>query len=130
MEGCPQPTMDHPITGVRTWFHHGTFFHVTTLDPKVAKVLMACMPEEDLPSNTYEGDGAPFTAEEMEYQREAYRAEMVLFPWQKGDLLLLDNMLTAHARAPYKGDRKILVGMAGTMDRKRIFNAKTLSCSY
>jgi hypothetical protein len=32
--------------------------------------------------------------------------------WQAGDVLMLDNMLTAHARAPFKGPRKVIVAMA------------------
>ncbi|MEV1053678.1 TauD/TfdA family dioxygenase, partial [Streptomyces sp. NPDC049887] len=33
-------------------------------------------------------------------------------PWQPGDLMLVDNIRTAHSREPYDGPREILVGMA------------------
>ena len=33
-------------------------------------------------------------------------------PWQAGDLLLVDNVATAHSREPYTGPREVLVGMA------------------
>lgn len=36
----------------------------------------------------------------------------VVFPWQTGDVLMLDNMLTAHAREPFQGPRKVVVAMA------------------
>jgi alpha-ketoglutarate-dependent taurine dioxygenase len=38
-------------------------------------------------------------------------AESVSNPWQKGDLIMLDNVLTCHGRKPFKGDRKIVVSM-------------------
>ena len=34
------------------------------------------------------------------------------FQWQKGDIMILDNILTAHSREPYKGERKVAVAMA------------------
>ena len=30
----------------------------------------------------------------------------------KGDIMILDNVLTAHAREPFKGERKVAVAMA------------------
>ncbi|MFE0041403.1 TauD/TfdA family dioxygenase, partial [Streptomyces sp. NPDC059015] len=33
-------------------------------------------------------------------------------PWQPGDLMLVDNIRTAHSREPYDGPREILVGLA------------------
>jgi alpha-ketoglutarate-dependent taurine dioxygenase len=102
----------HPKTGETLWFNHATFFHVTTLEPDVRQALTAEMADEDLPANTYYGDGQPIEPEVLDHLRALYHRETVSFPWQKGDLLLLDNMMVAHGRAPYSGDRKILVGMA------------------
>jgi alpha-ketoglutarate-dependent taurine dioxygenase len=31
--------------------------------------------------------------------------------WEKGDVLLLDNMLMSHGRSSFTGERKILVSM-------------------
>jgi alpha-ketoglutarate-dependent taurine dioxygenase len=102
----------HPQTGERVWFNHAAFFHVSTLEPAVRDALRAQFAEEDLPNQTYYGDGSPIEDATLEAIREAYQAETIKFSWQPGDVLALDNMLAAHARTPYVGPRKILVGMA------------------
>jgi alpha-ketoglutarate-dependent taurine dioxygenase len=102
----------HPQTGEMTWFNHATFFHVSTLIPAVREALLAEFDEEDLPANTYYGDGSPIEPAVLDELRGIYAEEKVSFPWQPGDLLMLDNLLVAHGRAPYSGDRKIVVGMA------------------
>jgi alpha-ketoglutarate-dependent taurine dioxygenase len=102
----------HPQTGEDVWFNHIAFFHVSTLDEAIRKTIQAEFEEQDLPNNTYYGDGSKIEVEVMEILREAYKQELVEFSWKKGDLLMVDNMLTAHARAPFAGQRKILVAMA------------------
>lgn len=110
----------HPKTGETVWFNHATFFHISTLEPDIREGLLAEFDENDLPANTYYGDGSPIEPEVVEHLREAYRRETVSFPWQKGDLLLLDNMLVAHGRAPFAGPRQVLVGMAEPVTRDEV----------
>jgi alpha-ketoglutarate-dependent taurine dioxygenase len=107
-----EPVIKHPATGELIWFNHITFFNITTLAPSIRETLLTGFAMEDLPSNSYYGDGSVIEPEVVAQLREAYLEEMISFPWQRGDLLLVDNILTAHARAPYAGPRKILVAMA------------------
>lgn len=107
-----QATAVHPTTGERVWFNQAHLFHVSSLDPQLQRSLLAEYGEENLSRNTYFGDGGAIPIALFDEVRRAYAAESVSFPWQKGDLLMLDNMLVAHARAPYSGARKIVVGMA------------------
>lgn len=109
----------HPILREPLWFNHVTFFHVSTLAPSVRDMLLEGG-EANLPTNTYYGDGGQIPAEVLNELREAYRAEAVSFPWQRGDVMLLDNMLVAHARASFQGARKILVAMAQPVTRKQL----------
>jgi alpha-ketoglutarate-dependent taurine dioxygenase len=105
----------HPLTGEVTWFNHATFFHVSTLEASVREALLAEFAAEDLPTNTFYGDGAPIEPQVLDQLRQAYDEETRRFPWQQGDLLMLDNLLVAHGRAPYSGERRVLVGMAEPM---------------
>jgi alpha-ketoglutarate-dependent taurine dioxygenase len=109
----------HPYTQELVWFNHATFFHVTTLKPSIASALRANYAEDELPNNTFYGDGSPIPEEVMAVLRQAYVDEMVSFPWQPGDVILIDNMLVAHARAPYAGPRRILFAMAEPMAAQR-----------
>ncbi|HEX8559630.1 MAG TPA: TauD/TfdA family dioxygenase, partial [Pyrinomonadaceae bacterium] len=102
----------HPATGAPLWFNHAFFFHVSSLDPAVRDSMLAVVGEEDLPFNTFYGDGSPFEEEVLGEIGAAYGAETVSFPWERGDILLLDNMLTSHGREPFVGPRKILAAMA------------------
>ena len=101
----------HPQTGDHIWFNHATFFHISTLDPVIQKGLLAAFDQAELPNNTYYGDGKPIEPEVMKELQHAYQDNMVRFKWEKGDLVMIDNMLAAHARDPYVGDRKILFAM-------------------
>lgn len=98
----------HPYTGEQVWFNHAFFFHKYALPEEV---LVSLASDDELPFNTFFGDGSSISREEIEEIRAAYHRSTVFFPWQKGDLLFMDNMLTAHGRSPYRGDRQILVSM-------------------
>ena len=105
--------LEHPETGERTWFNHATFFHVTTLAPAVREMMLEEFDDpNDLPTHSFYGDGSPIEPEVLEHLRGLYREETVKFPWQKGDLLMLDNLLVAHGRGPFRGERQVVVGMA------------------
>jgi alpha-ketoglutarate-dependent taurine dioxygenase len=107
-----QAIAEHPVSRERVWFNQAHLFHVSNLEPSVREGLLAALGEEELPRNAYYGDGSPIEEAVLEEVRAAYRACTVEFPWQTGDVLLLDNMLVAHGRGPYQGARKVLVAMA------------------
>jgi alpha-ketoglutarate-dependent taurine dioxygenase len=102
----------HPRTKEKVWFEHAAFFHVSGVDPEIRKFLLAEFKEEDLPSNTYYGDGSPIEDSALEEIREVYRQNAATFLWQEGDVMLIDNMLVSHSRQPFVGPRKVLVAMA------------------
>ncbi|HEX3643103.1 MAG TPA: TauD/TfdA family dioxygenase [Ktedonobacteraceae bacterium] len=112
--------VSHPYTREMLWFNHATFFHITTLEPTIRDALLAEFQEEDLPNNTYYGDGTPIENAVLDELRQAYIQETVAFPWQKGDFLMLDNMLTSHGRTPFVGPRQVLTGMSRLIHRAEL----------
>lgn len=102
----------HPETLDLVWFNQAHHFHVSSLDAQVTKVLLESYAEEDLPRNSYYGDGSPIENEALIDIESAYRKAERAFPWQRGDVLMLDNMLVAHARTPYEGERLIALTLA------------------
>ena len=66
----------------------------------------------DLPHYACFADGSEIEVAMLENVREAASASTIYFDWEEGDVLIIDNMLCAHGRAPYTGNRKILVAMA------------------
>jgi alpha-ketoglutarate-dependent taurine dioxygenase len=102
----------HPWTGDRVWFNHAMFFHLSSLEASTRETMLAVVGEQQVPFNTFYGDGTAIEPSVIEEIRAAYDQETVTFDWEAGDLLLVDNMLVAHGREPFVGDRKVLVAMA------------------
>lgn len=102
----------HPVTGEPVWFNQAHLFHVSSLPEDVREALLAQLEEEDLPRNAFYGDGSRIPVSVLDEVRDAYQRASVSFPWQRGDVLMLDNMKVAHGRAPFSGGRRVLVAMA------------------
>jgi alpha-ketoglutarate-dependent taurine dioxygenase len=115
-----EPVAVHPRTGEPVWFNHLTFFHVSTLEPEVRDMLLSQFEADEMPNNTFYGDGSAIEPSVLEELRGAYLSEKVVFPWQEGDAMMLDNILTAHAREPFVGARQVIVGMAEPFSWKDI----------
>lgn len=101
----------HPKTGDEIFFNQVQLHHTSCLDPETREALSKLFGPDEMPRNVLYGDGTPIPDEVMGYLDELYWKHCVQFTWQTGDLILLDNMLTAHARSSYEGERKIMVAM-------------------
>jgi alpha-ketoglutarate-dependent taurine dioxygenase len=107
-----QAAIVHPVTKEKLWFNQAHLFHVTSLNEELRESLLELLGEDNLPRNTYYGDGTAIDPEVLSVIRNVYERTKFSFAWRSNDLLLLDNMLFTHGREPYEGQRKVLVGMA------------------
>jgi alpha-ketoglutarate-dependent taurine dioxygenase len=120
---CPA-IITHPVTGERSFFNQVQLHHTYWLEPDVREDMLALFGAERMPRHVYFGDGSPIPDEAMQLIGDLYEACAVRFDWQKGDVILLDNMLVAHARDPFEGPRKIVVAMGDMFERVDLLEGK------
>lgn len=106
-----QSSIRHPITKVPVWFNQAHLFHISSLEEDDYISLIKELGEDNLPRNTFYGNGERIELDVLQYIRNIYEQEKIKFKWQKYDIMILDNILTAHSREPFKGERKIAVAM-------------------
>ena len=113
---CVRPAVvRHPVSGEKVWFTQAQHWHISCLDAEARQVLASSFPEEDLPRNCYYGDGSPIDESVMSEILDVYRSLEASFPWEAGDIVMLDNLLAAHGRTPFTGERRMLVAMGAMM---------------
>ena len=86
-----------------------------TMAPEVHEYLVDVYGADGLPFNTRFGNGDPIGEDVVQLLNDAYEANTVREPWQAGDLLLVDNLRTAHSREPFTGPRDVVVGMGDSV---------------
>ncbi|MFH8475458.1 TauD/TfdA family dioxygenase [Streptomyces sp. NPDC018000] len=102
----------HPVTGRRCWFNQIAFLNEWTMAPEVREYLVDVYGVDGLPFNTRYGNGDPIGEDVVQLLNSVYEANTAREPWQAGDLMLVDNVRTAHSREPFEGPREVLVAMA------------------
>jgi alpha-ketoglutarate-dependent taurine dioxygenase len=114
-----QGVAEHPVTGQRVFFNQAHLFHVSSLGAEVESDMVELYKEPDLPRNAYFGDDSPIDRGILDHIRASFEATEVVFPWERGDLLLVDNMLVAHGRRPFRGPRQVVVSMGDPFRARR-----------
>ena len=102
----------HPLTNQRCWFNQVAFLNEWTLAPEVREFLLDMYGPNGLPFNTLWGNGDAISEDVVETINQAYQANTAREPWLAGDLMLVDNIRSAHSRESFEGEREVLVAMA------------------
>ncbi len=123
-----QGTVHHPQTREKLFFNHAltsSFYsgNKKILSPSFEGLSSALKPEvveevcamaiDEVPYGAAWGKSRkPIELSVQQDLRAAFYDNMVSFAWKKGDMLILDNLLVAHGRDPFIGERSILTVMA------------------
>jgi len=121
---------NHPETGDPVWFNHTLVFHLSAAPGEyrriyrhrgdlrswffwqLSRVLVAMKrstPAEDQAMHCTFVDGGEIPDADMEHVRDVVWRHMVINPWQKGDVVAIDNHAVGHGRLPYTGPRQVAV---------------------
>lgn len=98
----------HPATGeilYRNVAHvdPGAGFSAT-LPEERRRRIEAMLARQALRTGYYFGDASPISSAESAELRALFDKLELSWPWRAGDIMLLDNLLTAHGRNPFEGD--------------------------
>ena len=107
----------HPVTGRRCWFNQIAFLNEWTIDSEVREFLVDVYGADGLPFNTCYGNGDAIEKDVVEVINQVYDANTAREPWVAGDLMLVDNIRTAHSREAFEGRREVVVAMANAQMR-------------
>jgi alpha-ketoglutarate-dependent taurine dioxygenase len=111
----------HNITGEHCWHNQADQWH--RLMPSVKDTVgnesssMQVNPSstagiETLGNHVTFGDGSEISVDDLQHIRSISRQCEIKFPWQRGDIMVIDNVLCMHGRKPFTGQRQVLVAMA------------------
>lgn len=104
----------HGQTGEKIWFNQA---HLYDYNPRLVgrfnwlgtKVLY--YKKNTIMHEMFYGDGSPISRKDLYHVMDVLDQETIRFPWKKGDVMVLDNVLAMHGRAPFTGKRRILASL-------------------
>ncbi|WP_052367964.1 TauD/TfdA family dioxygenase [Algiphilus aromaticivorans] len=124
----------HPETGEMAWFNHSQVMHLAATPHELARQarllgsprlfasaaalkLIAVAKHRLLPADrqsyhvTY-ADGGEIPSSHIRHVCDVVWRNTVVQPWQRGDVLAIDNASVAHGRQPFQGERLVAVAWA------------------
>lgn len=113
----------HPRSGEKIWFNAATMhdsysWELRRVGRMVGASTLAFFERrsdrraaELRRSHSTYADGTEIARRDIEHIRRTLWDHAVMFDWQQGDMLVVDNCRVAHGRMPFKGPRRILVAL-------------------
>ncbi|WP_234542823.1 TauD/TfdA family dioxygenase [Streptomyces shenzhenensis] len=105
-------TTVHPVTHEDVWFNQADQWHPASLGEETMRELASIVPADELPQSVTFADGSPIPDEYVLEIRDTGLELAVDVAWQRGDILLVDNVALAHGRRSFTGSRRVLVAMS------------------
>lgn len=114
LESIRPATRLHPVTKEKVWFNQVDQYHPSHFPEDIYEglIMLAEGNVEELPLYVSWGDGGEINESVIKEVMDTIDRVVVIRPWEEGDFVAVDNMLVAHGRKAYQGDRKIIVAMA------------------
>lgn len=106
-----QGTTLHPVNGRTYFFNQAHLFHPSSLGGEMREYLLDVFGEDGLPRNARFGNGEAITDATLDAVRTAFEQSAVDIAWQRGDIVLADNIQVAHGRRSYTGSRRVLTSL-------------------
>lgn len=106
----------HPETNEMVWFNQA---HLYDFNPKLlgwwryAAAKAFYIRKHMRLHEIYYADSSKIPRDELYHVLDVLDENTIYSPWQKGDVLVLDNVLAMHGRATFKGKRRVLTAMTG-----------------
>jgi alpha-ketoglutarate-dependent taurine dioxygenase len=110
----------HPITEEAIWFNQAHMLHKSipyywangSRDWRHWAMALLTPIGSWIAFNHYVyGDGSEIAVADLNIIRRIVHEHQILWPWQQGDILLLENRIMAHGRKPFTGKRSILAAL-------------------
>ncbi len=107
-------SIEHPETREKVWFNQ---IHLYDYNPKfigtwryIGLKMFYCTPNT-LVHEAQHKNGKRIPRKDLYHVMDVLDKNSVFFPWKRGDLMVCDNILAMHGRAPFEGPRRILTAM-------------------
>lgn len=111
--------LEHTVSEEKCWHNQADQWHRDMESVKVsiggtedARVDPRTAGVETLGNHVTYGDGTEIDIADLKHVRDVSQACEILFPWQAGDVMVIDNVMAMHGRKPFTGTRRVLAAMA------------------